>query len=35
MTAAVDHPLRGEVSVGPDAFQQTYELMTSHTPPPR
>ena len=35
MTAAVDHPFRGEVSVGSDAFQQTLELMTSHTTPPR
>ena len=29
MIAAVDHPFRGEVSIGPDAFQLTYDQLES------
>jgi hypothetical protein len=29
MIAAVDHPFRGGVSIGPDAFQLTYDQLES------
>jgi hypothetical protein len=31
MIAAVDHPFRGGVSIGPDAFRLVYDQLESET----
>jgi hypothetical protein len=35
LIAAMDNPLRGEVSVGPDAFQLVYESLMKPAPGPQ